>query len=188
MIVEPLGAETPDVAGPDSAIGPEAAYDSDVDAAFYGDDAVTPGPLEDLDDSVIADTVGPGVLDEPLGGWAAASEAREASRNAAGNWDTNLRGSARGEGLVDPESAALGADINRLDAAEHALVNSENREDEWGLEPTGDYYGDLLTGQVEDGPLTSEDRRIGPFPTAAAARAALADARADYGGRPLDLS
>ncbi|MCL1801450.1 MAG: hypothetical protein FWG25_08850, partial [Promicromonosporaceae bacterium] len=67
MYQDDYADNTPDVAGPETAIGLRASYDTDVDAAFNGDDAVTPGPLEDLDDESIADSVGPGVLDEPLG-------------------------------------------------------------------------------------------------------------------------
>lgn len=166
-----LGAETPDVVGPESVLGTGAAYDLDVDAAFGGDDALTPGPVEDLAADDIADAVGPGALAEPLGPEATHELAEAASEASPAQPDRELIDS-------DPTAAALIGDINTLDADTARL-----EADDQALDPdAGEYWADLRTGRVESEPDDGVYSRIGPFKTAGAARAAITDALDDAGG------
>lgn len=172
MDTREFGAETPDVMGPESSIGTAAAYDTDVDAAFGGDDAMTPGPLEDLGDNPIADAVGPGALAEPLGPEAA----HEAALRFAS--EVNEANKARSVPASDPEAAALLGDIGRLDAATARL----SADDKALGDAADEYWADLRTGRVEREADDGVYSRIGPFHSAAEAQAAIADAVTDAGG------
>lgn len=123
------------------------------------------GGLADLDDVTIGPIVGPGALSQPLDVVSAREAAKQFSNAPA---------------PVTGEEANVLRRVTNLDAQESSLraVAQEFGVTEGGA--IGNYYGDLATGEVMAGPQIPEDRRIGPFHSAALARAAVAEARNKY--------
>lgn len=169
-----LGAETPDVLGPESEVGTEGAYETKADAAFGGDDSMTPDPLEDLADSSIADAVGPGALAEPVG--------PETAHQLALARQEDLETAESGVGVrlgqsADPDELPLERDIHVLKKDTKRLARDDDQLDS----DDGGYWADLRTGRIESEPDDGVYSRIGPFHTVADARAAIEQAHADSG-------
>jgi len=137
-------------------------------ASFVSENAdpgVTPNYFEDLDDPTISAVVGPGALEEPVG--------RTAAREA-------LRQFPNEPAPITPAHAEMLNTVGNLDAQTAALRAVAGELGGAAGESVGEYYGDLRTGQVMLGAQIPEDQRIGPFHSAAVARAAVVEARRQF--------
>ena len=131
-------------------------------------EGVSPGYFEDLDDTSISATVGPGALSQTLG--------RDAARAAAKQFPNDP------EPISEAHAALLGT-VGNLDAQAQALREAAAEFGNATSGGIGEYYGDLATGEVLAGAQIPNDRRIGPFHSPELARAALLEAVNHYRNR-----